>query len=131
MAPELLVVDDDSQTIPTTEMDVYSFGRIMLQVCDPCVHFRRYDSAMTHWNNWKILTGNIPYHYLSRDEQVLVAIVQGKPPKRPDDAVVTDHRWEFMEWCWSPAKGAVRRPSSDEVVEFTEKDLFGIMATET
>ena len=40
MAPELLVVEDDFQTIPTTQMDVYSFGSIMLQVCDPCVHSR-------------------------------------------------------------------------------------------
>ena len=43
MAPELLI-DDDSQTIPTMEMDVYSFGSIMLQVGDPHIHFR-YDLA--------------------------------------------------------------------------------------
>ena len=131
MAPELLVVEDDSQTIPTTQMDVYSFGCIMLQVCGSCVHFVVMTRPMTHWNNGKILTGNIPYHYLSRDEQVLVAIMQGKPPKRPDEAVVTDRRWDFIEWCWSPAKGAKPRPSSDKIVEFTERDLFEIMATET
>ena len=86
---------------------------------------------MIYWNDGKILTGNIPYHYLSRDEQVVVAIVQGKSPKRPDEAVVTDHRWEFIEWCWSPAKGAKPRPSSDEIVEFTKQDLFDIIETET
>ena len=85
---------------------------------------------MTPWNNGKILTDNIPHHYLSRDEQVVVAIVQGKPPKRPDEVAVTDHRWKFIEWCWSPATGAKPRPSSDGIVEFTEKDLTDIMTTE-
>ena len=32
MAPELLNPEDDSETTPTTQMDVYSFGSIMLQV---------------------------------------------------------------------------------------------------
>ena len=32
MAPELLLIEDDSQTILTMQMDVYSFGSIMLQV---------------------------------------------------------------------------------------------------
>ena len=85
---------------------------------------------MTPWNNGKILTGNIPYHYLSRDEQVVVAIVQGKPPKRPDGVLVTDHRWKFIEWCWSPFEGAQPRPSSDEITEFTQKDLAEIITTE-
>ena len=58
MAPELLLIEDDSETIPTTEMDVYSFGSIMLQVCDPHIHFccdlaydsleRRQDSDRQH-----------------------------------------------------------------------------------
>ena len=85
---------------------------------------------MVHWND-KILSGNVPYHYLSRDEQVVVAIVQGKPPKRPDEVAVTDHRRKLIEWCWSPAKGAKPRPSSDEIVEFTEDDLAEIMTTES
>ena len=86
---------------------------------------------MTYWNNGKILTGNVPYHHLSRDEQVLYAILKGVPPKRPDEAVVTDHRWKFIEWCWSPAKGTRPRPSGDEIVEFMEDDLVEIMITES
>ena len=128
MAPELLIVEDDSQTTPTTQMDVYSFGSIMLQVCNSCAHF-----VMTwpiiHSNDEKILTGSIPYHYLSRDEQVLVAILQGKPPRRPDEVAVTERRWKFVEWCWSPAKGTRPRPCSDEIVRFTKQDLARIMAT--
>lgn len=56
--------------------------------------------------------------------------MKGKPPKRPDDAAVTDHRWTFITWCWTPAKGDKPRPSGDEIVEFTEKDLADIMTTE-
>ena len=81
-------------------------------------------------NDDKILTGNIPYHYLSRDEQVLVAILQGKPHKRPDQVAVTDHRWKFIEWCWFPAKGTKPRPSTDEIVQFTEQDLARVIVTE-
>ena len=83
---------------------------------------------MIYWNIGKVLTCHIPYHHLSRDEQVLFAIVKGVPPKRPDEAVMTDHRWKFIEWCWSPANGTKPRPSSDEIIQFTEKDLVGIMA---
>ena len=127
MAPELLFIEDDSQTIPTTQMDVYSFGSIMLQVGDPHIRFRT-TWPMIDWNGEKILTGSIPYHYLSRDEQVFMAIMQGKPPKQPDGVAVTEHRWEFIEWCWSPAKGVKPRPCGDEIVQFTEQDLAGIIA---
>ena len=77
----------------------------------------------------KILTGNIPYHNLSRDEQVLYAILKGNSPKRPVEVAVTDDRWEFIVWCWSPAKAGKPRPSTEEIVEFTEKDFAEIMVT--
>ena len=124
MAPELLDPEDDSETTPTTKTDVYSFGSIMLQVHGASFLFA-YDSLKRR----KILTGNIPYHYLTRDEQVIFAIVKGVPPKRPDEVLVTEHRWKFIEWCWSPAKGTKPRPSGDEIVQFTEQDLSGIIAT--
>ena len=94
-----------------------------------CVYTLVMTWPIIHLNDEKILTGNIPYHYFPCDEQVIVAIMQGKPPKRPDEALVADHRWEFIEWCWSPAKGTKPRSSSDEIVEFMEKDLARIMAT--
>ena len=39
MAPELLDLEDESQAVPTTQTDVYSFGSVMLQVCNACAHF--------------------------------------------------------------------------------------------
>ena len=38
MAPELLDFEDDSQAVPTIQTDVYSFGSIMLQVCNTRAH---------------------------------------------------------------------------------------------
>ena len=35
-----------------------------------------------------------------------------------------------MEWCWTPADASKPRPSSDEIVEFTGKELAEIMAVE-
>ena len=86
--------------------------------------------SMIYWNIGEVLTCHLPYHHLSRDEQVIFAIAKGVPPKRPDEASVTEHRWNFIEWCWSPAKGTQPRPSSDEIVQFTEDDLTKIMMTE-
>ncbi|KAF8137377.1 kinase-like domain-containing protein [Boletus edulis] len=98
MAPELLLDPDESHIALTTSSDVYSFGSIMLQ----------------------ILTGNIPYHRLSRDEQVIVAITRGRRPDRSDQKAVTNGRWKFIERCWS-VDGP--RPSSDEIVVFTRREL--------
>ena len=118
MAPELLNPPDDSQATPSTQSDVYSFGSIMLQVCDPGVLFR-YDSLLICWHDGKILTGRVPYHHLSRDEQVVFAIVSGTRQGRPDGAAVTDRTWEFIEWCWSSTDASTPRPSSDEIAELT------------
>ncbi|KAN0084324.1 Protein kinase-like domain containing protein [Tylopilus felleus] len=103
MAPELLNPQNPSPPSPTSRSDVYSFGSIMFQT----------------------LTGNIPYHHLSRDEQVIWAILQGTKPDRPSYKALTNGRWTFIERCWSSGGG---RPSSDKIVEFTSRDLAESMA---
>ncbi|KAF8550643.1 kinase-like protein [Imleria badia] len=96
-APELLDLVDHGDaktqhTGPTTQSDIYSFGSIMLQ----------------------ILSGKIPYHYYSRDMQIIAAISRGVTPTRPDNPHVTDRRWGFIQRCWSPfrVQNVVRRPST-------------------
>ncbi|KAF9238956.1 kinase-like domain-containing protein, partial [Melanogaster broomeanus] len=106
-APENLHLNDsgDREDIPkvspTTRSDIYSFGRIMLQV----------------------LTGKIPYHYYPVDARVVLAISQGEDPQRPDLAEVTDRRWAFIQECWSTVDEGQSRPSDEEVVEFTRDEL--------
>ncbi|KAF8834867.1 kinase-like protein, partial [Paxillus ammoniavirescens] len=103
-APELLdleVFEDEEnppKVVPTPQSDIYSFGAIMLQV----------------------LTGKVPYHYFSREAQVLHAISRGEIPKRPNKALVTDDQWTFIERCWFSVDA---RPSDDEIVEFTRNEL--------
>ncbi|KIK92334.1 hypothetical protein PAXRUDRAFT_147572 [Paxillus rubicundulus Ve08.2h10] len=101
-APELLnfeipLPEDEEnlpQVVPTPGSDIYSFGGIMLQV----------------------LTRKVPYHYYSRDESVFLARSRGQIPKRPDQHLVTDRQWAFIERCWASVES---RPSSDEIIEFT------------
>ncbi|KAF8840903.1 kinase-like protein [Paxillus ammoniavirescens] len=112
-APELLdpqVPEDEDDPLdvsPTPQSDVYSFGRIMLQ----------------------ILTGKVPFHYYTREPQVLSAISRGMIPKRPNRALVTDRQWTFMERCWMPIDGDESRPSDDEIVEFSRQELVEMERT--
>ncbi|KIK92681.1 hypothetical protein PAXRUDRAFT_13093 [Paxillus rubicundulus Ve08.2h10] len=61
----------------TMQIDLYLFGSIMLQV----------------------LFGNIPYHAVKRDDQVLYTIAKGT--RSPETSNVADKHWEFIQQCWS------------------------------
>ncbi|KAF8548432.1 kinase-like protein [Imleria badia] len=105
-APELLDLVDHGDaktqhTGPTTQSDIYSFGGIMFQ----------------------ILSGKVPYHYYSRDMQIVAAIFKGETTTRPDNPRVTDNRWGFIQRCWSSFRNVVQRPSSEEVVAFSTDEL--------
>ncbi|KAF9235060.1 kinase-like domain-containing protein, partial [Melanogaster broomeanus] len=126
-APELLDLhvsedeDNPPQVDPTPQSDVYSFGRIMLQVLFySCL-------MMMHLNNQQVLTGKVPYYYYTREAQVVHAIARGDIPKRPQatssGALVTDRRWAFMQRCWSSVDAGRHRPSNEEIVEFTRCEL--------
>ncbi|KAF9233556.1 kinase-like domain-containing protein, partial [Melanogaster broomeanus] len=106
-ASELLdihVSDDEENPptcVPTTQSDVYSFGGIMLLV----------------------LTGNVPYHYYVREVQVMRAILTGETPRRPSRDLIPDRRWSFIQRCWSTDDASQQRPSDEELVEFTSREL--------
>ena len=73
----------------------------------------------------QILSGKVPYHYYSRNVQIVLALCRGQTPMRPDDPSVTDRRWMFIQRCWSPFSEVMRRPSSEEIVAFARDDFFG------
>ncbi|KAF8839138.1 kinase-like protein [Paxillus ammoniavirescens] len=113
-APELLDLqepadeEDPPHIVPSPQSDVYSFGRIMLQVCPTdartvCSH------AMIHLNDQQVLTGKVPYHYFTRDAQVVHAMSRGVNPKRPSTELVTNCQWTFIERCWTPVNARVGR----------------------
>ncbi|KAF8838108.1 kinase-like protein [Paxillus ammoniavirescens] len=107
-APELLDLeipendDNPPKVFPTPESDVYSFGGIMLQV----------------------LSGKVPYHYYSREAQVVHAVSKGETPKRPSGELTSDARWNFIERCWASVDS---RPSDEEIAEFTRHELVEIV----
>ncbi|KAF8839140.1 kinase-like protein [Paxillus ammoniavirescens] len=110
-APELLELsepdgeDELPQIIPSPRSDVYSFGRIILQVCPK---------------------GKVPYHYWTREAQVMRAISRGVIPQRPRQELVTDHQWLFMQRCWAPVDAGELRPCVEEIVEFVREELVNI-----
>ncbi|KAH0830117.1 WD40-repeat-containing domain protein [Lanmaoa asiatica] len=111
-APELIDIDtpeseDENapKIFPTVQSDMYSFGGIMLQA----------------------LSGKIPYHYFTRDEQVIVAISKKERPRRPSStSAVTDDQWRFMMECWSFV--VTDRPSDSDTVEFVHEQLLNVVA---
>ncbi|KAH0833897.1 kinase-like domain-containing protein [Lanmaoa asiatica] len=91
-------------TGPTMKSDIYSFGSIMLQVCD-VARIALPFTLMTHTcDSEQILSGKVPYYYYLRDVQVVAAIVRGETPTQPDDPRVTENRWRFIQRCWSPVR---------------------------
>ncbi|KIK97054.1 hypothetical protein PAXRUDRAFT_137135 [Paxillus rubicundulus Ve08.2h10] len=97
-APELFEIPETPDGPPlqlTMQSDIYSLGSIILQV----------------------LSGDIPYYEIQRDDQVLYAIAQGMKPSQPDISSVTDEQWEYIQQCWS-SRRENRRPSAKDVSVF-------------
>ncbi|KIK78073.1 hypothetical protein PAXRUDRAFT_834731 [Paxillus rubicundulus Ve08.2h10] len=97
-APELFEVPKSTKGPPlqlSLQSDIYSFGSIMLQV----------------------LSGNIPYHTIKRDNQVLYAIAKAMKPPRPETSNLTDEYWEFIQRCWS-CRRENKRPTATDVSTF-------------
>jgi len=92
-APELFDVPAASAVLPkaTVASDVYSYGSVVLEV----------------------LSGNVPYHQLKSDAQVLIQLSKGIKPQRPSSNNITDAEWEFISNCWK--EPPTLRPSTSEV----------------
>ncbi|KIJ06834.1 hypothetical protein PAXINDRAFT_91427, partial [Paxillus involutus ATCC 200175] len=109
-APELFEVPESANGPPlqlSSQSDIYSFGSIMLQV----------------------LSGDIPYHTIKGDNQVLYAIAQAIKPDRPQTSNMTDERWEFIQRCWS-SRRENKRPSATDVSIFLVSHVWHV-ATST
>ena len=66
---------------------------------------------------FQILSGVIPYHKLSNN-QVIVAIMRGEKPSRPEESRISDRHWDFIQRCWLPFEERLFRPSADDACEF-------------
>jgi serine/threonine protein kinase len=91
MAPEILdppdeLLDSDA-SLYTFQSDIYSLGMTILEV----------------------MTGKMPYSHRRYDTVVMLDVIRGVKPNRPDIAVVSDQVWAIMEACWGSAE---KRPSA-------------------
>lgn len=95
-APELFVLpenQDGSTNRPSKEADVYSFGSIMLQV----------------------LSGKVPYYYIKQQMQIIMMVVDGKKPRRPEEPKIAEEHWSMIESCWGPYNV---RPTVEDLLRF-------------
>ncbi|KAH7928052.1 kinase-like protein [Leucogyrophana mollusca] len=102
-APEMFPVPDNADNAaptpkPTKQSDVYSFGSIMFQV----------------------LSGKIPYPYISSESSVLLALSKGIRPHR--EPGISDASWEFVGRCWQADGGL--RPTTEQAVGFVDYHRF-------
>lgn len=88
LAPELL---DGSCPHNTLQTDIYAFA---------CVCYEMY-------------SGNIPFHDLKRDGQVIVLVSQGHRPTRPGH--ISDGMWSLIQECWEQEPSG--RPTSREIMD--------------
>ncbi|KAK7037707.1 hypothetical protein VNI00_010933 [Paramarasmius palmivorus] len=77
----------------TTKSDIYSCG---------CVYY-------------EIITGRLPFHELDSDGAVLLAIITGKSPSKPDNFkdLAPTGIWSLMERCWEPEP---LRPEAEDLL---------------
>ncbi|KIJ12114.1 hypothetical protein PAXINDRAFT_15024 [Paxillus involutus ATCC 200175] len=98
--PAMVPEDDENplDIFPTPQIDVYSFGRIMLQ--------------------GKSLTTTI-----SATHKCCLQFYKGSFRNGPGRALVTDRQWTFMQRCWMLVDVGEPRPHDDEIVEFARQEL--------
>jgi len=100
-APEIYRVSEDETIHPlTVQSDVYSFGCILLE----------------------ILSGQVPYHYLIREGQVLMELHKGKKPNRPANCFITDTLWGIINTCWADIPND--RPTMGTVWKYIRHQLI-------
>ncbi|KAF5349990.1 hypothetical protein D9756_009165 [Leucocoprinus leucothites] len=97
-APELLdETEDGGSPRPSFKSDVYSIACVM----------------------YEILTGQIPFHEVTREATVIWRVISGIRPTKPspsstDLLELTDDIWRIMQMCWSANLG--QRPTVDEAL---------------
>ncbi|KAF8995552.1 kinase-like domain-containing protein [Cyathus striatus] len=98
VAPEVLISEINSSL--SMEADIYSLGMVILH----------------------IVSGQIPFVHIKNDAQLLLAVMQGKQPKRESylTNLLTDNWWNLIVKCW--AKSPSERPS----IEMISTDLSNI-----
>lgn len=91
MAPELF----REGIMKSRSSDIYSFGMTLLEVYTGRPPFS---------------SGRVSFH---NDAQILMVILSGKRPERPETRALTDDLWELIQQCWN--EDPLVRPTSLEI----------------
>jgi len=59
------------------------------------------------------MSGQVPFAGLSPDAKVMMAILNGVRPARPENAWCQDYIWDLVEKCW--AQDPLLRPQSNDI----------------
>jgi serine/threonine protein kinase len=121
-APELLRSRDPPfDTKPTTQNDMYSFGRVMFHVSLSIPSLR---NLYLMYHSSQLLTLTVPW-YVIDEYRVIQKIQTGEDIPRPEvseaTSDVTDARWNFIEQCWSIDPSA--RPCAFMAMNFVKGKL--------
>ncbi|KAE9403632.1 kinase-like protein [Gymnopus androsaceus JB14] len=92
MAPELISSSADPAKINTSR-DIYAFGCTVLE----------------------ILTLQLPFHDKRTDPAVILSLIQGERPARPQNVWYPDPIWDLTTQCW--AQEPTDRPNAQEILQ--------------
>jgi len=97
---------DENNTVVSlsVECDIYSFGSITLQV----------------------LTCEVPYYNLKKNDVVLGHVIRGMKPELPEGSHVLPLHWEFIQQCWSSRE---RRPTVGDIVAFVARERDALVSS--
>lgn len=109
LAPEY-ISPDTSPKAPHTSRDIYAFGCTIVEVrafllvsfCPNC-----------HFNfEHQILTRKVPFHNCPNETAVLLGLLTGQRPTRPENVWCPDRLWGLAVHCWE--QDSCNRPSAHE-----------------
>ncbi|KAJ6487855.1 kinase-like domain-containing protein [Mycena sanguinolenta] len=102
-APELLLTNTPNHF----GSDVYAFG---------CVCY-------------EILTGKVPFHEITRDVTVMIKVLDGLRPSRPETITINEDLWSLIQGCWE--KESRDRPITSQIVQQLVGLAIGATAVES
>ncbi|KAI9456469.1 kinase-like domain-containing protein, partial [Boletus coccyginus] len=93
IAPEQ--VDPEESFKLTTKTDIYSLGYPALLI------------------SLQVLSGRKPWSEVQMDSIVVLRLMQGHKPGRPESRTLNDTHWHLIQDCWSAIE---ERPSAEEII---------------
>lgn len=79
----------------------------------------------------QVFTENVPFSYFQNDSMVVLRVMKGKRPDRPENASslgLTSDIWELMQMCWQQYYDD--RPNISSVLEYLQRPAPGLSRRE-